>query len=80
MFAECSSPGLAAAAGRPAHEGKAVWTAQFASKAQRGLYLRRDREVVYVAGQGKCRTLFVHAGLLPDEIEHDPQGLVSHCC
>ena len=42
--------------------GQRQWAALYAPDAPRGVELRTHRRVATVAGDGACRTLFVHAG------------------
>jgi hypothetical protein len=42
--------------------GRQQWAALYAPDAPRGVELRTRRHVATVAGDGACRTLFVHAG------------------
>eukprot|EP01065_Artemidia_motanka_P024648 TRINITY_DN2953_c3_g1_i1.p1 TRINITY_DN2953_c3_g1~~TRINITY_DN2953_c3_g1_i1.p1 ORF type:complete len:473 (+),score=96.64 TRINITY_DN2953_c3_g1_i1:93-1511(+) len=45
--------------------GQRRWAAQWGPTGAVGQLMRREREVVVAAGEGMCRSAFVHAGLRP---------------
>mmetsp|Transcript_1874 Transcript_1874/g.3904 ORF Transcript_1874/g.3904 Transcript_1874/m.3904 type:complete len:389 (+) Transcript_1874:40-1206(+) len=65
---------LAEAAGKAGSlsEGRRIWESLYAPSAERGGWLRKHRDAAVVTGEGSCRTLFVHAGLLPEHVEFHP--------
>eukprot|EP00899_Mesostigma_viride_P005338 jgi/Mesvir1/14805/Mv05444-RA.1 len=46
--------------------GLARWRALFSATGRLGRWIRANFKVAAVEGRGKCRTLFVHAGLVPE--------------
>jgi len=57
------------AGGRREASPKEVWRELFAPSGLYGSLLREERQVAVVAGEGECRTLFVHAGLTPTALQ-----------